>query len=126
MKIWKIALLMSDMKKAEDLYVKKLGLKVLERLNLGEKGEALLLDAGKVCLELIPAAAFEGSWGLDRPGIHHISFKSEDVDAATEILHEKGFKVKKDPFSPLDGVTVSFLDGLDGVNLQLYHDRKEK
>ena len=36
LKIWKIALLMSDMKKAEELYVNKLGLKIVDRLDLGE------------------------------------------------------------------------------------------
>jgi catechol 2,3-dioxygenase-like lactoylglutathione lyase family enzyme len=121
MKIWKIALLMSDMKKAEDLYVNKLGLKVLNRLDLGENGEALFLDAGNVKLELIPAAAFEGAWGLDRPGVHHLSFKADDVEAGTEELRKRGIKVKKEPFQPLEGMTLAFFDGLDGVNLQLFH-----
>ncbi len=125
MKIWKIALLMSDMKKAEELYVNRLGLKVIERLDLGENGEAIFLDAGNVRLELIPAAAFEGVWGLDRPGVHHLSFQADDVEAATEELREKGVVVKKEPFQPLDGMTLAFFDGLDGVNLQLFHYEKE-
>lgn len=127
MKIWKIALLMSDMEKAEDLYVNKLGLKVLDRLDLGELGEAIFLDAGNVNLELIPAAAFEGVWGLDRPGVHHISFKADDVEGGTEVLREKGVTVKKEPFQPLEGMTLAFFDGLDGVSLQLYrHDKGEE
>ncbi len=127
MKIWKIALLMSDMEKAEDLYVNKLGLKVIDRLDLGELGEAIFLDAGNVNLELIPAAAFEEVWGLDRPGVHHISFKADDVEASTEALREKGVTVKKEPFQPLEGMTLAFFDGLDGVNLQLYrHDKGEE
>lgn len=125
MKIWKIALLMSDMKKAEELYVNRLGLKVIDRLDLGENGEAIFLDAGNVRLELIPAAAFEGVWGLDRPGVHHLSFQADDVAAATEELREKGVVVKKEPFQPLDGMTLAFFDGLDGVNLQLFHYEKE-
>ena len=124
MKIWKIALLMSDMKKAEELYVNKLGLKVIDRLDLGESGEAIFLDAGNVQLELIPAAAFEGVWGLDRPGVHHLSFKADDVAAGTEELREKGVTVKKEPFQPLDGMTLAFFDGLDGVNLQLFRYEK--
>jgi catechol 2,3-dioxygenase-like lactoylglutathione lyase family enzyme len=125
LKIWKIALLMSDMKKAEDLYVNKLGFKVLDRIDLGEQGEALFLDAGDVNLELIPAAAFEGVWGLDRPGVHHISFKADDVEASTEDLRKRGVTVKKEPFHPLDGMTLAFFDGLDGVNLQLFNYEKE-
>jgi catechol 2,3-dioxygenase-like lactoylglutathione lyase family enzyme len=126
MKIWKIALLMSDMKKAEELYVNKLGLKVLERLDLGEQGEALFLDAGNVRLELIPAAAFEGVWGLDRPGVHHLSFKSDDVEGDTADLVKRGIVVKKEPFQPLEGMTLAFFDGLDGVNLQLFNYETEE
>ena len=126
MKIWKIALLMSDMQKAEELYVNKLGLEVRERLDLGELGEALFLDAGNVQLELIPATAFEGVWGLDRPGVHHLSFKSDDVEAETEELQQRGITVKKEPFQPLEGMTLAFFDGLDGVNLQLFHNAEEQ
>ena len=126
MKIWKIALLMSDMQKAEELYVNKLGLEVIERLDLGELGEALFLDAGNVQLELIPAAAFEGVWELDRPGVHHLSFKSDDVETETEELQQRGITVKKEPFQPLEGMTLAFFDGLDGVNLQLFHNVEEQ
>ena len=121
MKIWKIALLMSDMKEAEELYVNKLGLKLIERLDLGEMGEALFLDAGNVQLELIPEAAFEGVSGLDSPGVHHLSFKTENLEADTEELRGKGIKVKKEPFESVGGISLAFFDGLDGVNLQLFH-----
>jgi len=126
MKIWKIALLMSDMQKAKELYVDKLGLEIVDRLDLGEQGEVLFLDAGNVQLELIPQAAFEGVWGLDRPGVHHLSFKADDVEATTEELRERGVTVKKEPFQPLDGMTLAFFDGLDGVNLQMFrYDKNE-
>ena len=125
MKIWKIALLMSDMKKAEELYVDRLGLKVVDRLDLGEMGEALFLDGGNVQLELIPQAAFEGAWGLDRPGVHHLSFKADDLEAETEDLRNKGITVKKEPFQSVGGISLAFFDGLDGVNLQLFHQEEK-
>ena len=120
LKIWKIALLMSDMQKAEELYVNKLGLKIVDRLDLGEQGEVLFLDAGNVQLELIPEAAFNGVWGLDRPGVHHLSFQVDNVETSAEELHNREVTVKKEPFQPLEGMTLAFLDGLDGVNLQLF------
>ncbi|MBV7337630.1 hypothetical protein KFU94_57260 [Chloroflexi bacterium TSY] len=113
--------MMTDMKAAEELYVNQIGLKVLDRLDLGDLGEVLFLDAGNVNLELIPAAAFEGMKGLDRPGVHHISFKSDDVQTSTEEWRGRGITVKQEPFHPLDGMTLAFFDGLDGVNLQHYH-----
>ncbi|HGE69197.1 TPA: hypothetical protein ENX78_00080 [Candidatus Poribacteria bacterium] len=121
MKIWKIALLVEDMDEAEDLYVNKLGLKLLERLDLGDAGEALFLDAGNVNLELIPVKAFEGSGRLAIPGVHHLSFKSDDVEKDAKELKEKGIKFIKEPFEALPGMTLAFFDGTNGVNLQLFN-----
>lgn len=121
MKIWKVALLMSDMKAAEELYVNKLGLKIVDRLDVGEAGECLILDAGAIKLELIPEAVFEGADGLDRPGIHHLSFASDDVEQDAETLRSRGVTITRDPFQPLEGMTLAFLDGFDGTNLQLFH-----
>ena len=121
MKIWKIALLVEDMDEAEDLYVNKLGLKLLERLDLGDAGEALFLDAGDVNLELIPVKAFEGAGRLAIPGVHHLSFKCDDVEKGTDDLKEKGVECIKEPFEALPGLTLAFFDGTNGVNLQLFN-----
>lgn len=121
MKIWKIALLVDDMNEAEELYVNKLGMTLLERLPLGDAGEALFLDAGNVNLELIPVKAFEGEGRLAVPGVHHLSFKSDDVEKSTEELKEKGIKFIKEPFEALPGMTLAFFDGTNGVNLQLFN-----
>lgn len=121
MKIWKIALLVEDMDEAEELYVNKLGLKLIEKLDLGEAGEVLFLDAGDVKLELIPAKAFEGEGRLAIPGVHHLSFQSDDVQKDTKELKEKGVKFIKEPFEALPGMTLAFFDGTNGVNLQLFN-----
>ena len=121
MKIWKIALLVEDMKEAEELYVNKLGMKVLERLDLGDAGEALFLDAGNVNLELIPTKAFEGGGRLAIPGVHHLSFQVDDIDKSTEELKAEGIKFIKEPFEALPRLMLAFFDGTNGVNLQLFH-----
>jgi catechol 2,3-dioxygenase-like lactoylglutathione lyase family enzyme len=120
MKIWKIALLIDDMKAAEKLYVNVLGMKVIERLPLGDAGEALFLDAGNVNLELIPKAAFAGEKRLGITGVHHLSFKVDNVEKATEELKAKGVEFVKEPFEALPGLKLAFFDGLNGVNLQLF------
>ena len=121
MKIWKIALLVEDMEAAEELYAGVLEMEVIERLPLGEAGEALFIDAGAVQLELIPKGAFEGEERLDVPGLHHLSFKVDDVQKATEELRAKGADFFKEPFEALPGMTLAFFDGLNGVNLQLFN-----
>jgi len=118
--IWKIALLVEDMKEAEELYVNKLGMKVLERLDLGDAGEALFLDAGNVNLELIPTKAFEGAGRLAVPGVHHLSFKVDNIEESCEELKAEGIEFIREPFEALPGLMLSFFDGLNGVNLQLF------
>jgi len=120
MKIWKIALLIEDMKAAEKLYTEILGMKVIERLPLGDAGEALFLDAGGINLELIPKAAFAGEKRLGIPGVHHLSFQVDDIEKATQELKEKGVEFIKEPFEALPGLNLAFFDGLNGVNLQLF------
>lgn len=126
-KIWKIALLVEDTQEAEKLYVDKLGLHVLSRRDLssmGVNGEAVFLDAGNVQLELIPAAAFAGApQRISTPGMHHLSFKADDVPATQEELRAKGVNFFKEAFSPLPGMTLAFFDGTNGVNLQLYDQK---
>jgi len=125
MKIWKIALLVEDIKAAEELYAGVLGMEVIERLPLGEAGEALFIDAGAVQLELIPKAAFQGEERLGVPGVHHLSFKVDDVEKATEELKAKGVSFIKEPFEALPGMTLAFFDGLNGVNLQLFNWKRQ-
>jgi len=121
MKIWKIALLVEDMKAAEELYAGTLGMEIVERLPLGEAGEALFIDAGGVQLELIPKAAFAGEERLGVPGVHHLSFKADDVEKSAEELKAKGVSFIKEPFEAMPGMTLAFFDGLNGVNLQLFN-----
>jgi len=121
MKIWKIALLVEDIGAAEELYAKVLGMEVIERLPLGEAGEVLFIDAGGIQLELIPKAAFAGEERLGVPGVHHLSFRVDDVEKATEELKAKGANFFKEPFEALPGMTLAFFDGLNGVNLQLFN-----
>ena len=124
MKIWKIALLVDDMEAAEKLYAGILGMEVIERLPLGEAGEALFIDAGGIRLELIPRAAFEGEERLGIPGVHHLSFEADDVEKAAEELKAKGVDFIKEPFEGIPGMTLAFFDGLNGVNLQLFNWKK--
>ena len=121
MKIWKIALLVEDMEAAEKLYSEVLGMEIIERLPLGEAGEALFIDAGGIQLELIPKAAFGDDERLGVPGVHHLSFKVDDVEKTAKELKAKGAEFFREPFEAMEGMTLAFFDGLNGVNLQLFN-----
>jgi catechol 2,3-dioxygenase-like lactoylglutathione lyase family enzyme len=125
LKIWKIALLVEDVAEAEKLYVEVLGMPVIERLSLaamGIDGEAVFLDAGGVQLELIPQAAFNGApERLQKCGVHHLSFQVDHVETVQEELKSKGANYFLEAFNPVEGMTLAFFDGTNGVNLQLFN-----
>ena len=125
LKLWKVALLVDDMRQAEKFYVETLGLPVIERLDLasmGVEGEAVFLDAGNVQLELIPKAAFsEAPQRLAKTGVHHLSFEVDDVPAVQGALKGKGAQFILEAFTPIEGLTIAFFDGTNGVNLQLFN-----
>jgi catechol 2,3-dioxygenase-like lactoylglutathione lyase family enzyme len=58
------------------------------------------------------------------PGVHHLSFKADDVEKTTDELKAKGAQFFKEPFEALPGMTLAFFDGLNGVNLQLFNWKK--
>ena len=121
MKIWKIALLVEDLEAAEKLYADALGMEIIDRLSYEGIGEVLFLDAGGVRLELIPKVFFEGGGRLGETGVHHLSFKTDDIEKSTEELKAKGVNFIKEPFDGGKGMTLAFFDGLNGVNLQLFN-----
>jgi catechol 2,3-dioxygenase-like lactoylglutathione lyase family enzyme len=120
MKIWKVALLVEDVKVAEEFYVGILGMEIITRSPLG----SVLLDAGGINLEIIPKKIFEGDERLGKPGFHHLSFKVDDMRGVTEELKARGVKFIKEPFEIRQGVTLAFFDGLNDVHLQLFNQKQ--
>jgi len=119
MKIWKIGLLVEDYDKAKDYYVNVLGLAVID-----ENPRAIHLDGGPVRIELIRKEVFEGDPNLGNPGFHHISFKVDDIESKSSELKSKGVAFIKEPFEIVDNLKLAFFDGLNGVNLQLFDDKR--
>ncbi len=120
MEIWKIAILTDDIPAARALYVDKLGMKVLQEINTGDTGMALMLDAGPIVLEIIPSPLFASISDLHQVGLHHMSFKVEDVDRTSQDWKSQGITVITEPFFPSPGIQAAFFEGGPGVILQLF------
>ena len=119
MKIWKIGLLVENLKNAEDFYVNVLEMKVISR------GPRFVnLDAGEVRLELIHRDVWKDEPRLDKIGIHHLSFKVEDIQQEAKKLQGKGVTFIKEPFVRTEGLKLAFFDGLNNVALQLVDDKR--
>jgi catechol 2,3-dioxygenase-like lactoylglutathione lyase family enzyme len=122
MKIWKIAIMVEDLKAAEDFYAGVLGMEVIS------SGPGFLyLDAGAVRLELINKETFmfKDDERLGKLGVHHLSFKVDNIKEETEKIKAKGATFLKEPFFRVPGLQLAFFDGLNNVNLQFYDDKRK-
>ena len=115
MNIWKVALLVEDLDSSLDFYSNTLGMKIVQR-----KAKSVHLDAGAIRLELIAKEVFQGEERLGKPGVHHLSFRVDDIEKKAEELKHEGVKFIKDPIDRGGGLRIAFFDGQNNVNLQLY------
>ena len=120
-KIHKIAIISDDIEGAVEFYTKKLGLTVMERFANEDDEDYVFLDAGGILLELMPQKTMGRA-----PGFHHISFDVDSVEDSAQDLKNKGVSITKEPFDVGGGtgITLSFFEGPNQLNLQLFHREK--
>ena len=116
-RLHKIALVSDDVEGAVRFYTEKLGMRVLERFPVEDDEDYVFLDAGAIILELMPQKS-----ARQEPGFHHISFEADDIEDAADTLREKGVPILKAPFAVGGGtgIRLSFFEGPDRLNLQLF------
>ena len=120
-KIHKIAIISDDIEGAVEFYTKKLGSTVMERFANEDDEDYVFLDAGGILLELMPQKTMGRA-----PGFHHISFDVDSVEDSAQDLKNKGVTITKEPFDVGGGtgITLSFFEGPNQLNLQLFHREK--
>ena len=120
-KIHKIAIISDDIEGAVEFYTKTLGLTVMERFANEDDEDYVFLDAGGILLELMPQKTMGRA-----PGFHHISFDVDSVEDSAQDLKNKGVTITKEPFDVGGGtgITLSFFEGPNQLNLQLFHREK--
>ncbi len=93
-----IGVAVDDLDAALALYEGSFGMPVAHRETVDEQGvEAVLLDVGDCHVELLRPLGPETPVGkfLDRkgPGLHHVAYRVDDIDATLAELREQGIEL---------------------------------
>ena len=110
-----IGIAVDDLDAAIALHEQTYGMRTVHRETLAEQGvEAVLLDVGENHVELLrplgddtPVGRFLAKRG---PGLHHVAYRVDDVDAALRALREQGMRlIDEEPRTGIRGSRVAFL-----------------
>ena len=52
-------------------------------------------------------------------GVYQIGLKVESLDKALAELKERGAEISKEPFTPMDGLRIFFVNGPDGLEIEV-------
>jgi methylmalonyl-CoA/ethylmalonyl-CoA epimerase len=109
-----IGVAVEDLEAAIQLYEGSLGMPLVHRETVESQGvEAVLLDVGDGHVELLrplgddtPVGKFLAKKG---PGLHHVAYAVEDIDAALAGLRENGVElIDSEPRQGIRGSRVAF------------------
>lgn len=121
-----IAIIVSDLDKAEDFYVNKLGFKVISKvyrkdrddtilmLSIGEREDAVKLE---VFAEKNSPARVTNP---EASGLRHLAFHVDDVEKAVSDLKEKGIVCEPVRMDPYTHNRMTFFHDPDGQPLELH------
>jgi methylmalonyl-CoA/ethylmalonyl-CoA epimerase len=110
-----VGVAVEDLDASIALYEKTYNMELVHREVVQEQGvEAVLLDVGENHVELLaplgpdtPVGKFLAKKG---PGIHHVAYQVEDIDAALASLKESGLRlIDETPRIGIRGSRVAFL-----------------
>ena len=110
-----VGIAVEDLDAAASLYQDRFGMREQHRETVEEQGvHALLLEVGDSHVELI--APISGDTGVARflekygPGMHHVAYRTDDIDAALERLRAVGMRLIDDePRAGIRGSRVAFV-----------------
>ncbi len=110
-----VGLVVSDLDAAIAQYERGFAMVVSHRETLAEQGvEAVLLDVGPSHIELLAPMSDDTAVGrfLVRrgPGLHHVAYRVEDVDAALAQLKADGVElIDAEPRGGIRGSRIAFI-----------------
>ena len=110
-----VGLAVADLEEAIDLHVTVYGLALVHRETVAEQEvEAALLDVGENHVELLaplheatPVGRFLAKRG---PGLHHVAYQVEDIEATLRMLRDAGLQlIDESPRTGIRRSQVAFL-----------------
>jgi methylmalonyl-CoA/ethylmalonyl-CoA epimerase len=110
-----IGVAVEDLDEAMALYRDKLGMREQHRETVEEFGvEAVLLEIGEGHVELLSPLAPDSAVGrfLERsgPGIHHVAYRTDDIDSALQSARSAGLRlIDEEPRTGIRNSRVAFL-----------------
>jgi methylmalonyl-CoA/ethylmalonyl-CoA epimerase len=110
-----VGVAVDDLDEAVALYSERLGMPVQHRETVEEQGvEAVLLGVGEGHVELLRPLGDDTAVGrfLERngPGLHHVAYGTDDIDAALDALRAAGMRlIDEHPRTGIRNSRVAFV-----------------
>jgi methylmalonyl-CoA epimerase len=110
-----IGVAVADLDAAIELHTERYGMPLVHRETIAAQGvEAALLDVGESHVELLSPLGDETPVGRflakNGPGLHHVAYAVEDVDAALRSLRDQGLRaIDETPRAGIRGSRIAFL-----------------
>jgi len=110
-----IGVAVEDLDAAIQLYRGRLGMSEQHRETVEEQGvEAVLLEIGDSHVELLAPLSSETAVGkfLERngPGMHHVAYRTDDIDAALDSIRSAGLRlIDEEPRIGIRNSRVAFV-----------------
>lgn len=117
MEMHHIGVMVSDLERSVVWYQRVLGLRLVERRQLGQTLIAFLAAGeGQALVELVQKSGSYARKGV----VNHIAFSVPDLDAALARLRVEGVNLEGvEPIPIWDGGRIAFFEGPDGELLEL-------
>ena len=110
-----IGVAVEDPEEAIALYRDRLGMREQHRERVEDFGvEAVLLEIGDAHVELLspiqPDAGVAKFLERNGPGMHHVAYRTDDIDATLDRLRESGLRlIDEQPRTGINNSRVAFL-----------------
>jgi len=126
-----IGIAVDDLDAAVDHYRRTLGVEPTHREQVADQGvEEVLFSAGTSFIQLLGALGPQTPVGrflaANGPGMHHLAYRVDDIEAALEHLRGEGVRLIDEGGRPGSrGTTIAFLHprAMDGVLVELVQER---